>query len=285
MNDDTTLHAKDLTRLSSREQLSALMDDALPADETRFLLRRLQHDATLAECWQRWRLTGEVMRGLAPAQRLPADFATRVAASLHGDAPQPAQAPSRRTPAWLRWGGGAAMAASLAVAALVVRQPGGDAAAAPEPAAVIAATTNAAPAPKPQAPNAATPAAEAFAAAGALAAAARPARASRRNPQAAPAMRQATDTRPSDVAPLQVAATENLPLMAQPDIVTRPWPRAVLPQYASAGVAVGFGNQGSASYNPFQAQAQSMLATTPVESDVGDAQATAADTDVPPANP
>ena len=69
--------ANDLTQLSSREQLSALMDGALPADQTRFLLRRLQHDAPLAECWQRWRLAGEVMRGLAPAQRLPADFALR----------------------------------------------------------------------------------------------------------------------------------------------------------------------------------------------------------------
>ena len=36
--------ANDLTQLSSREQLSALMDSALPADETRFLLRRLQHE-------------------------------------------------------------------------------------------------------------------------------------------------------------------------------------------------------------------------------------------------
>lgn len=282
MNDDTTLHAKDLTRLSSREQLSALMDGALPADETRFLLRRLQHDATLAECWERWRLSGEVMRGLAPAQRLPADFATRVAASLHGNVPQSAQAPVTRMPAWLRWGGGAAMAASLAVAALVMRQPGVDAAA-PEPAAVIAATTDTAPAPKPKAPNtpAPAPSAEAFAAAGALAAVARPARASRRNSQVAPAMRQVANTRTIEVAPLQVAtaATETLPLMTQPDIVTRPWPRSVLPQYANSGLAVGFGNQGSAAYNPFQTQAQAVLATAPVVAD------TPADADGPPANP
>ena len=71
MNPDAI--ANDLTQLSSREQLSALMDGALPADQTRFLLRRLQHDAPLAGCWERWRLTGEVMRGLAPAQRLPAE--------------------------------------------------------------------------------------------------------------------------------------------------------------------------------------------------------------------
>ena len=75
---DTDLHSNDLTQLSSREQLSALMDSALPADQTRFLLRRLRHDATLAECWERWRITGEVMRGLAPAQRLPSDFAKKL---------------------------------------------------------------------------------------------------------------------------------------------------------------------------------------------------------------
>ncbi len=80
------MDATNLTQLSSREQLSALMDGALPADETRFLLRRLQHDASLAESWERWRLSAEVMRGLAPAQRLPADFASRVAASLRDEA-------------------------------------------------------------------------------------------------------------------------------------------------------------------------------------------------------
>ena len=103
MNDDTTLHAKDLTQLSSREQLSALMDGALPPDETRFLLRRLQHDASLAECWERWRLTGEVMRGLAPAQRLPADFAGRVANALHGGEVAPRQVALTHTSAWWRW--------------------------------------------------------------------------------------------------------------------------------------------------------------------------------------
>ena len=45
MNTDTDRHCIDLTQLSSREQLSALMDGALPADQTRFLLRRLRHDA------------------------------------------------------------------------------------------------------------------------------------------------------------------------------------------------------------------------------------------------
>lgn len=286
MNDDTTLHAKDLTQLSSREQLSALMDGALSADETRFLLRRLQHDASLAECWQRWRLAGEVMRGLAPAQRLPADFANRVAASLHGDAVPLAQAGtsrSRRTPAWLRWGGGAAMAASLAVAALVVEQPGIEAS--PEPAAaMVVATTDTAAAPQPQAAETPVSAAGAVAAAGALAAVARPARAPRREQQVAPAARQVAEARTTEVAPLQVAAnSETLPLMAQPDIVTRPWPRSVLPQYANSGLAVGFGNQGGVTYSPFQAQAA--LAPTPVQADAGESQPATVDADGPPPSP
>jgi anti-sigma factor RsiW len=128
MTQDTTLRANTLTQLSSREQLSALMDGALPPDETRFLLRRLQHDASLAECWQRWRLGGEVMRGLAPAQRLPADFATRVSAAIFdsGQGTVLGEPVERRAPkpAWLRWGGGAAMAASLAVVVgFIARQP------------------------------------------------------------------------------------------------------------------------------------------------------------------
>ncbi len=47
-----------------------------------------------------------------------------------------------------------------------------------------------------------------------------------------------------------------MPLLAQPDIVSRPWPRSVLPQYASDGLTVGFGSRviGQQSHNPFQAQ-------------------------------
>ena len=57
MNTDTDRHCIDLTQLSSREQLSALMDGALPEDQTRFLLRRLQHDDELAGSWERWRIS------------------------------------------------------------------------------------------------------------------------------------------------------------------------------------------------------------------------------------
>lgn len=142
MKANIVMDATDLTQLSSREQLSALMDGALPADETRFLLRRLKHDESLAQCWERWRLSAEVMRGLAPARRLPTDFASRVAASLRGEQADgealhagasakavATGAHAARTGTWLRWGGGAAVAASLAVVALmskpaVVGSPG-----------------------------------------------------------------------------------------------------------------------------------------------------------------
>ncbi|WP_275672725.1 sigma-E factor negative regulatory protein, partial [Thermomonas flagellata] len=96
---DPDHRSSDLTRLSSREQLSALMDGALPRDATRFLLRRLQHDAELAACWERWRIAGEALRGSAPGHRLPPDFAARVAAAVQG-APRPAAV--RRRPGW-RW--------------------------------------------------------------------------------------------------------------------------------------------------------------------------------------
>lgn len=254
----------DLTQLSSREQLSALMDGALPADQTRFLLRRLQHDASLAGSWERWRLTGEVMRGLAPAQRLPADFASRVSAALQGDVIAAPVSRSARTPAWLRWGGGAAMAASLAVVALMARQPAGEVpSAAAQVASVAAPVTQLPGGALPEVPSPADAGAAVQAAAGAVAVAStRPLRnrdaAQRRTTtrtQAAPVSVPALDT--------QVAAASGSSMLGsastipQPDIVTRPWPRSVLPQYASGGLAVGFGEhaRGASAYNPFQAQA------------------------------
>ena len=268
MNTETA--ANDLTQLSSREQLSALMDGALSPDQTRFLLRRLQHDAPLAECWERWRLTGEAMRGLAPAQRLPADFAARVGAALHGDVSVPAQAGTGRTPAWLRWGGGAAMAASLAIVALMARQPVVEA---PAAATAVQLASSAAPAneiPATPAPASETPspldtdnAAQTLAAAGAIAVAGttRPARSRGIEQARTPARVQAAATRSDTVATQVAAASGNVlgngATIPQPDIVTRPWPRSVLPQYASGGLAVGFGEhaRGATAYNPFQSQA------------------------------
>ena len=255
MTTDTDRHCTDLTQLSSREQLSALMDGALPEDQTRFLLRRLQHDADLAGNWERWRIASDVMRGLAPARRLPADFAERVSARLHGEigAGAVAQAAATGRPAWLRWGGGAAMAAALAVVALMARPQLEDVApqTAAAPAVQVAASnppaSPRAPAPQPPAPLADAP----VVLAAAVAATAQPVR------------RVAARTaRPVDApapAPELVAAQETTPaveLRVDPpasEIATRPWPRSILSQYgAGNSLAVGFGERLSrAAENPF----------------------------------
>ena len=255
MNTETA--ANDLTQLSSREQLSALMDSALPPDQTRFLLRRLQHDAPLADCWERWRLTGEVMRGLAPAQRLPSDFAARVSAALRDEGvAAPAIRPARAS-AWLRWGGGAALAASLAVVALMARQGATPEASRPMQQVAVAATQPQAPAPKPVGqPPLIDAGSQVATAATAIAAIARPQRDGQRR-SVRPATGVPAAVSRDQPATAQVAALESVVQVPQPDIVTHPWPRSVLPQYASGGLAVGFGEhvRGNIPYNPFQAPA------------------------------
>lgn len=99
-----------------RQQLSALMDGELAPDQARFLLRRLQHDDELGECWERWQVAGDVLRGQGNAM-LPAGFSARVNAAIAADGAQIPVAVSTR-PRWVRWGGGAALAASVAAAAL-----------------------------------------------------------------------------------------------------------------------------------------------------------------------
>ena len=140
----------DPQRDAHRERLSAMMDGMLSADESRFLLRRMQHDAELAGCWERWQLFGDAMRGQT-GTALPADFSRRVARAIadearaHRDAEaSESHAKSDTAPAteaavaWrqrLRWGGGAALAASVAIAALIsTRQPTMDGAPAGAPA-------------------------------------------------------------------------------------------------------------------------------------------------------
>lgn len=126
MNNEHTHHS----------DLSSLLDGALDADRTRFLLRRLQHDGELAGSLSRWQLAGDALRGQAHAPA-PAGFAERVAARIAiEDLPldgfendvgmprieaRPVQG-NRATPrrpatgARLRWFGGGALAASLAMA-------------------------------------------------------------------------------------------------------------------------------------------------------------------------
>lgn len=97
-----------------KEQLSALMDGELPADQARFLHRRLDSDAELRADWARWHLAREALQGRATLG-LDASFVERVASTLR-DEPSPR---SGWVPGALRWVAGAAVAASVAVAALV----------------------------------------------------------------------------------------------------------------------------------------------------------------------
>ncbi|MBJ7573680.1 sigma-E factor negative regulatory protein [Luteimonas sp. MC1828] len=104
----------------NRRQLSAMLDGELSPDQARFMLRRLQHDTELADCWERWQVCGDVLRGQGHAL-LPADFSRRVAAAIAApDSESVAAHTSVRTgnrPRVLRWGGGA-LAASMALVAL-----------------------------------------------------------------------------------------------------------------------------------------------------------------------
>lgn len=107
-----------------REQLSAMMDGELSPDETRFLLRRMQHDDALADSWAHWQYYGDAMRGEC-ARALPADFSKRVGRAIADDIAQSAaqaELASRTSLGRLplvRWGGGAALAASVALAAFL----------------------------------------------------------------------------------------------------------------------------------------------------------------------
>ena len=46
-----------------QQQISQMLDGELPQDQARFLRRRLQHDAELSGCFERWQVCGDVLRG------------------------------------------------------------------------------------------------------------------------------------------------------------------------------------------------------------------------------
>jgi len=104
------------------EQLSALMDGELPRDEMRFLLRRLDNDADLAQRWSRYQVVSSVLKRQYVATAGDAAFATAVLARLDQDSAKHGYL-SRA----LRWAGGGAIAAAVAVVALVATKPTGDA--------------------------------------------------------------------------------------------------------------------------------------------------------------
>lgn len=277
-----------------RQQLSAMLDGELAPDQAKFMLRRLEHDAELAACWERWQVGGDVLRGCHEAL-LPRDFSQRVAdaiAQRQPGSPAAKAAVAAARSKWTRWSGGAALAASVAmVAVLVARQlpevepaatatPARVAASAAAPVAQTIAATDAYVAPAAQAPDAGkpdAPATPAAALATAVAVTEVPRRMAERSTRAQ-SQRAAARIRRSADAPAMVAAStpavmtparepatalaEALP--AAPGLVdpfaagpakrSRPWPRAILPNYSAgnAFTASYGGNAASSSFHPFE---------------------------------
>jgi sigma-E factor negative regulatory protein RseA len=137
------------------ESLSAGIDGQLSKEQLRFLLRRLDHDASLQQTWSRYHIARDSLR-----QQLPplasTTFASRVMAAIE----QESKPAAIRRSHWLRWSTGGAIAASVAAAALMIGQPTGDAermtaaaSAAPQASAEVAAVANG----KPVAPAAVPP--------------------------------------------------------------------------------------------------------------------------------
>jgi len=264
-------NSSDKFEIHYRQQLSALIDGELPADEARFLLRRLQHDDELGGCQERWQLCADVLRGRATAPA-PADFAARVRGAVAAEpAPQAPPAPGRRR-AW-GWGSGA-IAASVAVLALFVtreRLPEQAPAAAPMP--VIATTAQVPRAPLPADPDGDNAIGSAAAAAPAAVLAASRRDAASRSVASATRVRQAArasaarrDIPPqvqvaSVAAPQRETAVAAAPAanpFAHPDTLqARPWPRSALAGSDSA-LNASFGNvQPQTTFYPFEpAQAQ-----------------------------
>ena len=276
---DGDLHVlmQDKLETHCRQQLSALVDGALPPDEARFLLRRLQHDGALAGRWERWQVYGECMRG-GVSQLLPADFSQRVCAALDAEAARavPAVAAARAVrPAWTRWAGRAALAASVAMAAFVVvqRNPAeGDAGDAVQVASSPAAAPSnpvasvVQPDASQRAPTSGGSALPSAATAGALLLAARDvprrnqARGTASGRRVQPVSSRSVFESPvpavAQAAPMQAvaassggleaaSATRRDPFYVDVAAEARPWPRAVLPGMAQGGFSVAYGTPSS----------------------------------------
>ncbi|WP_434030827.1 RseA family anti-sigma factor [[Pseudomonas] boreopolis] len=254
-----------------RQQLSALIDGELAADESRFLLRRLEHDEELSGCHERWQLLGDVLRGAACAPA-PAEFAARVRAAVAAEPLPLADAGRKARPGW-RWGGGAAIAASVAALALFMareRLPD-EAAPAAEPVKVVATTAQMPASPAaPAAPDGTLADAVAAVPAVALASARRQDAAAQRrnggatrNQQAArsvaaraqePERRIAAAT--PQVAPVLATGTEPLPVAANPfahpsTLQAKPWPRSVISGDGALNASFARPQAGTAFY-PFE---------------------------------
>lgn len=236
-----------------RQQLSALMDGELAPDQARFLLRRLQHDHELGECWERWQVVGDVLRGQDNAM-LPAGFAARVSAAIVADGAQVPAAISTGA-RWVRWGGGAALAASVAAMALFMAQQMPDAVSPTGSSDQIVAASNlstlfggtAAPSTPVQSERgllvASTNVVDGAADTPRRAVGSRARGQQRPRSVVRASQREVTAIAVSAAAP---AATTVSPFTDVTLPATRPWPRTVLPQYSASGaLTTDFGSVGS----------------------------------------
>ena len=109
------------------EQLSALIDGELPAQETALLLKRLEREPALRERLARYRVSGETLRGARVQAR--SDFSLKVCAQLAAEPVHAGGMLGRAKPTarrYLRPVAGLAVAAAVAGAAiLVLGRPGG----------------------------------------------------------------------------------------------------------------------------------------------------------------
>ncbi|MAT65730.1 MAG: hypothetical protein CMN57_08800 [Gammaproteobacteria bacterium] len=105
-----------------KEQISALVDDALPPQERSLLLARMVSDPALRETWSRYTLIQDALRNHLPEQVEP-DLSDRVMAVLDTEAAHDRGAARPRLAGWTRPLAGLAVAASVAVLAVVMFQP------------------------------------------------------------------------------------------------------------------------------------------------------------------
>ncbi|MBK0028391.1 sigma-E factor negative regulatory protein [Stenotrophomonas sp. S48] len=261
-----------------REQLSALVDGELGADEARFLLRRMEHDPELAGCQERWQLLGDVMRGQA-SLLAPAGFSERVAAAIAAE-PAPVAEPRRqvRRTGWRAWGGGAALAASVAAVALFM---GGEKLQTPAPGEapspqVVASQAELAPAAAPVTEASVDSAAMAVAAVPAVAMAAsrrqdaRRASATRSQQAARVAQRDEAPQRAVAMAAVPLAPsvpaanTRHLPFGDVGSLQARPWPKSSLAPAGGGAFNASFpAASGGAAFYPFEPRLQDDLPAPP----------------------
>ncbi|HST45416.1 MAG TPA: sigma-E factor negative regulatory protein [Luteimonas sp.] len=261
LHDEFELPPPDRLQAHYRRQLSAMLDGELSTDEGKFMQRRLEHDAALAACRERWQLCGDVLRG-QPVPLLAPDFADRVAAALR-ELPQVDGVADAGTAARVRaprWAGRLALAASVAVVALFVgrQMPGRDDASAgmqagntvvegsstvPAPGLAVVDPARSAPVEITLGDAGDAGASAATVAVASLPLAAAGTRSRGQSQRAARRVRVASSARavaragalPAPAAADGAGVATADPFLASSIAPARPWPRAVLPAAGSAG--------------------------------------------------